>query len=339
MTQVKNILFIRLRLLGDIIFTIPSIQILKQHFPQARVHYVVEEAFRQIGELLPGVDNLMVIPRKIGVADHFKFRKDVRALEIDTVVDFHCGPKSALLTRLTGVSTRIGYQTPNRNYAYTHRSPRKLETPPTHSTYNQAKLLKHLGIETITPESIPPYPAVDVPGDQVSEALKTAIQETASGPRAVIHVGAGSRFRDWGLENFAALIQRLTGRQIEVFLVGNNPEEKRKGGMLARDYPVYDLTGRLSIPETLHLISQSQVFFGVDSGPLHLATLTPTPVVTVYGPNLPEISGPWRRHNVTLIQQDLPCRPCSQKGCPYDTIRCMKSISSDDVYEAINQYI
>ena len=41
----KDVLFIRLRLLGDIVFTIPAIQLFKQRFPGSRLHYVVEERF------------------------------------------------------------------------------------------------------------------------------------------------------------------------------------------------------------------------------------------------------------------------------------------------------
>ena len=54
-----DVLFIRRRLLGDIIFTIPAIQIFKRHRPQSRVHYVVEDRFRDIAEIIPGIDHII----------------------------------------------------------------------------------------------------------------------------------------------------------------------------------------------------------------------------------------------------------------------------------------
>lgn len=339
MNPQKNILFIRLRLLGDIIFTLPALELYKVRFPAGKIYYAVEEKFQEIARLLPGIDDVIVLPRKMTIKEHFHFRKKIKKLGIDTVVDFHSGPKSALLTRFTGARTRIGYITPNRNYAYTHKTPRTFGDAPTHSTFNQAKLLEHLGITGITEDTILPYPAVAVPREPESASLKKMLDKTANHRRITIHVGAGNRFRDWGIGNFSALIKQLCADKRTVFLVGHTPEEKEKGVFLSRIYPIHDFTGRLSIADTLHLISHTDVYCGVDSGPLHLASLTRTPLVALFGPNIPEISGPWRKTDVSLVQLDLDCRPCSQKKCIHDTIKCMKNIKTDDVYEAINRYL
>jgi ADP-heptose:LPS heptosyltransferase len=114
-------LFIRLRLLGDIVFTIPSIRIFKERFPGTPLHYVVEERFSEVAGLLPGVDSVITVPRRRGWRDVLAFRRQVRALGIRTVVDFHSGPGSALLTLASGARHRVGYRTPNRNWAYNIR--------------------------------------------------------------------------------------------------------------------------------------------------------------------------------------------------------------------------
>lgn len=338
----ENILFIRLRLLGDIIFTIPAIKLLKKHHPNTNIYYVVEQKFKEIGELLPDVHELIVLPRKTSMKQHFQFRKQIKSLGIDTVVDFHSGPKSALLTRFTGAAKRIGYKTPNRNYAYTHKTPRKFGDTYTHSVYNQCKLLEHLDIP-VENETLPPYPAVPIDETKINDTLKQFIKQSSkqlnSTKKIVLHVGAGNRFRDWGIENFSALIQRLTDDNIAIFLVGHSQEEQEKGSFLENKHPLHNLTGQLSLRETLYLVSQSDVYFGVDSGPLHLASLTQTPIVTMYGPNIPEVSGPWRQDNVTILQLPLACRPCSQRKCQYNYIKCMKDIKTDDAYQAILRYL
>lgn len=346
----ENILFIRLRLLGDIVFTIPALEIYKQHFPENKIYYVVEDKFREVAELIPGIQQVVSIPRKMGIKQLRQFRAQMKALAINTVVDFHSGPKSALLTRISGAKTRIGYKTPNRNWAYNYLSPRKFKDTafPTHSTFNQAKLLEHLGI-TITETAIPPYPtlaSLAVNENNIGQDIKNLLKNNETGhKKVVIHVGAGNEFRDWGIENFSGLIRQLLRDKVTVFLVGNSEEEKKKGAVLAAQKPslgearVYDLAGRLSIFDMLFLISRAHVYFGVDSGPLHLASLTQTPLVTLYGPNIPEISGPWRKKDVTIIQLPLNCRPCSQRKCIYDTIKCMKNIKTDEVHEAIIQYL
>ena len=73
----RKILFIRLRLLGDIIFTIPAIEIYKKYFPENRIYYVVEERFREISELIPEIHEVIVIPRYMTLKEHFKFRNKI----------------------------------------------------------------------------------------------------------------------------------------------------------------------------------------------------------------------------------------------------------------------
>jgi ADP-heptose:LPS heptosyltransferase len=328
-----KILFIRLRLLGDIIFTIPSIQVFKHHFPDTGVYYVVEEQFREIGALLPGIHQLIVVPRKMGLKKMWQFRKDMRKIGFDTVMDFHSGPKSAQLTWLTGAKLRIGYQTPNRNFAYHRLTPRKFGDSPTHSVYNQAKLLEHLGIP-INMDHLPQYPEITIDETRVGDFVRQALNQKNE-KNVVIHVGAGNTFRDWGSENFSTLIGKLKKHGLRVFLIGSGDVEKQRGAYLRNLHQVHDFTGKLSIAELIYLVSQAAVYLGADSGPLHAASLTPTPLVALYGPNIPEISGPWRKKDVSIIQKKMDCRPCSQRTCKYDIIQCMKNITTDEVYETI----
>jgi heptosyltransferase-1 len=329
----EDVLFIRLRLLGDIIFTIPAIRIFKEQRPQSRIHYVVEERFREIAEIIPGIDNIITVPAKPGWRDIWNFRKKIKNLGIRTAVDFHSGPSSALLTLASGAATRVGYRTPNRNWAYTAMVPRRSETFPSHSVLNQARLLEKIGIAVGT---IPPFPALDFSRFPVSERI-AAVRDIV--PKAVIHLGAGNRFRDWGMENFTSLISELSAKQISVFLIGHNDEEKLRARILSEIPRTYDFSGALPIQELLQLSAGASVYVGADSGPLHLASLTATPLVAFFGPNLAQISGPWRKDRVEIMELDLSCRPCSQRKCKYDTIPCMGNIAVEKVYDAVSKFI
>jgi ADP-heptose:LPS heptosyltransferase len=329
----EDVLFIRLRLLGDIIFTIPAIAIFKARRPQSRVHYVVEERFREMAAIIPGIDNVITVPAKPGWRDIRDFRKKIKSLGIRTAIDFHSGPTSALLTFASGAAKRVGYRTPNRNWAYTHMLPRNSGALPVHSVVNQARLLEEIGVPA---GAVPGFPALDLSRFPLSERL-AAVADI--GPKVVIHLGAGNRFRDWGMENFSALISSLSARQIPVFLIGRNEAEKLRAATLSKIPLTYDFSGTLTIPELLHLIAGAAVYVGADSGPLHLASLTKTPLVGFFGPNLAEISGPWRKERVEILQLDMPCRPCSQRKCGYDTIPCMRNIAVEQVYDAVNKFI
>ncbi len=328
----KKILFIRPRLLGDIVFTIPAVQLYKKNYPESEIYYLVEERFQEAAEIIPGTNEVITVPERMGIKEIIQFRKKIKKLGIQTVIDFHSGPRSALLTLLSGAKCRIGYRTPNRNWAYNQLVPRKSKNISSHSVYNQARLLTPLGID---PQEIPVYPEIDISNEHVSDKI---IKIAELNKKIVIHIGAKKRYRDWGIENFSSLIKLLIQDNYNIFLIGKGEEEEKRGKYLKDLFDIHDFTGKLSIREILFVIKHSDVYFGADSGPLHLASLTKTPIVALYGPNIPEISGPYRNENVTIIQLDLDCIPCHQKSCKFDEVKCMTGIEVSEVYQAIKKF-
>ena len=326
-------LFIRLRLLGDIVFTIPAIQLFKERFPGTRLHYVVEERFSEIAGIIPGIDRVITVPRRRGLKEILAFRRQIRELDVRTAVDFHSGPGSAVLTLASGAARRIGYRTPNRNWAYNHLVDRHSAFAPLHSVHNQARLLQGLGIPV---DVVPPYPEIAVSGFPLSARLASV---RGIRPKVVVHLGAGNRFRDWGMDHFTALVQRLSSGNIPVFLIGGSPDEQARAARLRAIPGVRDFSGPMSAKELLSLIASAAAYVGADSGPLHLASLTSTPLVALFGPNLAAISGPWRRDGVEIIELEMACRPCSQRNCKYGTIPCMRNISVEKVHEAVSRAI
>ena len=109
----KNILLIRLRLIGDVVFTTPIPRALKQVFPGARLTYVVEPAAAPIVRGNPYLDEVIVASRPGGlsrVAADVALALRLRRARYDLVIDLHGGPRSSWLTWASGAPQRIGYQ-------------------------------------------------------------------------------------------------------------------------------------------------------------------------------------------------------------------------------------
>ncbi len=337
--DIKNILLIRLRLLGDIILTIPSITLIKNKYPNCNIYYIVEEEFEGIGRLLPHIKELIVIPKKTGIYDMLKLGRKIKKYNFDTLIDFHSGPKSSQISLLSGIKKKIGYNVPFRSWIYSLAISRKQEKPYIHSVYNQIRLLEGIGIKT-NKKDIPPYPQIIIDKENISRKIIDVITKEK---KIVIHIGAGNNFRDWGTKKYTELSKLLINDGFSVFLIGHGTYEENRGKEIEQKAPVYNFTGQISIKESLFLIQYSNIYFGVDSGPLHLASLTKTPIVAIYGPNVTAISGPWRQDNITILESNMNCRPCNQRVCIYgknnDTIKCMKNIGVNEAYEAIIKYI
>jgi len=115
-----------------------------------------------------------------------------------------------------------------------------------------------------------------------------------------------------------------------VVLVGSSASRETSQALLEEgDGLVADFSGQLSLEETAGIIAGARVFLGNDSGLTHLANLLGTPVVGLFGPTDPHISGPAQPPAVVL-QKPAPCAPCSYKTCPYDH-RCLNNISAGSI--------
>lgn len=77
---------------------------------------------------------------------------------------------------------------------------------------------------------------------------------------------------------------------------------------------------------------------GPDSGPMHIAASTPTPIVALFGSNLSPYNVPWQAKAI-IIEKELICRPCDQRNCISDDFRCIRTITPVEVYTACTQFL
>ena len=345
-----RILLVRLRLIGDVVFTTPAIGALRRRFPDARLTYLVEAAAEPIVKHHPGLDDVVVVERPRGLARwryDLQLARRLRAERFDIAIDFHGGPRSSLLTWATGAPQRIGYDLPGRRWCYTTRLPwtRSL-VPPRHSVLNQWDLLTPLGIE-------PPDRARDAVTMRVDAATEARVQARlaaaavpADAPVIVVHVSAGNPFRRWPAASFASVaadLARDDARRRVIITSGPSEaaaaeavalEARRLAGDAAAGIV---RTGEFDLAELRALVGRAALYIGGDSGPLHVAATTQTPIVALFGPTLPDRSMPWRDPAAGAIAIDagpLPCRPCHQRHCVPGDFRCLTAISPTMVVSA-----
>ena len=210
-----KILLIRLRLIGDVVFTTPMPRALKRAFPDSHLAYLVEPEAAPVVAGNRSIDEVIVAPRPGGLA---RLRVDLglatrlRRARYDVVVDLHGGPRSAWLALLSGAPTRIGYEIPGRTWMYTRRVARPRALRARHSVVNQWDLLEAIdGWPGGGPEQ--DRDAVEMTPDAAAEAAMAArllgAGITAGHELIVVHVSAGNAFRRWPEPAFAALVAGL----------------------------------------------------------------------------------------------------------------------------------
>lgn len=346
-------MLLRLRLIGDVVFTTPLIRALRRAWPDAHLAYVVEPDAAPIVANNPWLDEMIVAPRTHGlrrVADDVRLARELRRRRFDVAIDLHGGPRTAWLTLASGARERIGYDIPGRRWMYTQvvRRARSL-MPPRHSVLNQWDLLEAIPgwrYGPAAPGRDPVEMAIDPAAERrLSDRLRRA---NVSDRHAVIviHVSAGNPFRRWPERFFVETVRTLAdGDPSRRIILSSGPSDRDAAGRITTDARagsaaaadrILDL-GELDLQELRALIARSVLFIGGDTGPLHMAATTATPIVGIYGPTLAERSAPWRApdaHTIAIELKDLECRPCDQRVCAPGDFRCLTTLTPDRVIAA-----
>jgi heptosyltransferase-2 len=99
---------------------------------------------------------------------------------------------------------------------------------------------------------------------------------------------------------------------------------------------VVDLAGRTTLSQAIDLLGASTVVVSNDSGLMHIAAATSTPLVALYGSSDPQYTPPLS-DNAEIIYRDLDCSPCFERDCPLGHLKCLRGIDSHQVAEAVDR--
>jgi lipopolysaccharide heptosyltransferase II len=340
-----KILLIRLREIGDVVFTTPAVHALRRQFPSAHVTYIVEPTAEPVVRHNPDIDELLVAPRTRGLAGlraDVRLGRGLRAQRFDLAIDFHGGPRASLLTWLSGAPRRIGYEVAGRSWMYTDRVARPRELRRRHSVENQWDLLTPLGIGAPDRSSEPVVMRADEDTSRRVSARLADAGITGDDALIVMHVSAGNPFRRWPLEHFVDVARALTAHDARRrVIITAGPSERDAAAEVAAAANAVTC-GDFSLLELRALLDRAALYIGGDSGPLHIAATTGVPIVGLYGPTLPERSAPWRNPRIATVSIDvgaLPCRPCDQRVCAPGDFRCLTGLAPDRVVDAAERLL
>jgi ADP-heptose:LPS heptosyltransferase len=305
----------------------------------------------------PHLDAVIVVPRRRGlrrIVDDLRLARRLRRQRFDLVLDLHGGPRSAWLTWASGARERIGYDIGGRRGVYTRRVARPRELRPRHSVLNQWDLLEAIpGWPGGTPD--PERDRIAIAVDPQADARMTARLRDAGveadDELVVMHVSAGNPFRRWPepffVDTAAAIAAGSTKRRL---VLSSGPSDREaavriaaatRARLGASAHRIIDL-GEFDLQELTSLIGRSRLFVGGDTGPLHIAAATETPVIGLYGPTLSARSAPWRPASIPTIsleRDDLACRPCDQRACAPGDFRCLTHLLPARAIEAAEQVL
>jgi ADP-heptose:LPS heptosyltransferase len=343
-----HILLVRLRQIGDVVFTTPALGALRRHFTDAHLVYLVEPEAAAVVAGHPDLDDVIVAPRVRGTAGFLadvRLGRRLRQARFDLAIDFHGGPRASLLTWLSGAPIRVGYDVAGRSWMYTKVVHRPRVLRPRHSVENQWDLLGALGIAPPTPRDNPMTMAVDADAARRVDTMLADAGVGADEDVVVLHVSAGSPFRRWPLPSFVEVVSRLAALGNRVVVTSGPSEQAAAAEVIdaararlpGERQELVLKSAEIGLAELRALFERAALFIGGDSGPLHIAATSRVPIVGLYGPTLPVRSAPWRSGDAPTESVEvtgLECRPCDQRVCAPGDFRCLTWLRPEQVVEA-----
>ena len=326
-TDIKKILCIKPRGIGDIVLSTIILDNLKAHFPSAQIDYLTELFTKSSVENNPLVHKVITIDKKeFPLKAALKIRKE----RYDMILDLWSNPRSAQITFLSGVKYRVGFAYRGRKYAYNILATSSKGEH--HSAEHNLELLKAIDVPVIS-KKIHYY--VNEKDDHVAKDFIT--KNFIPGKTIIGIIPSGG----WPSKRCDATKWVEIGKAVmEKFNAGIlilwGPGDENDSNYIKGDLPSSVLAPKTTVSEMSGYIKNCSIILANDSGPMHIAAALNIPTLGIFGPTNPKAHGPYSENSAYVIKEDLFCIICNLLECPYHH-ECMIQLPVDSVLNRIEK--
>lgn len=333
-----KILLIRLDRIGDLVLSIPSIQAVRERFPNAFISVMTRPETAPLLEGHPAVDE--VIPyfyekkgRHSGIFGNFNFIREIVRHHFDLAFILHPSLRSYLVPWTAGIPYRVGLKV-DPPFLLSLHVPDTRSQGVRHESEYTLDIIRAFQTESL--DATPPKIYLSFEDrKKISDRLeKEKITEGA--PVVVFHLGASCVSKRWPAQKFEQLADRLLERfpEIRLVTVGGKFERELSKAFEKKGARSVNWAGELSLKELAALLEKSELLISNDSGPVHISSAVGTPTLTLFGRHLPGLSvSRWRAlgSGHEWIHKNVGCVVCLAHRCTID-FECLKAISVDEVF-------
>ena len=315
-----RLLLVKLGAIGDVVMAIPAAHAM--HQAGYEIHWIGGVAAAPILALYPWIHTIPVDEKRLLHSGKLQSFRTLLSLwrklpsgPFDTCATLYYDTRYKLLTLPVRATRKVILSRLDRA---------TILLPGRHHTDEYARILSGRA-DGETPTQLSPIPATSLPPSPLPLSAKPRIVLVPAGARNLLRDDA---LRRWPLENYVALAAALLKAGHEVILAGG-PDDTWASTSFTH-LSVTDIIGKYSLLETLALLNSAAVTVTHDTGPLHLAGITSTAIVAIFGPTDPRGRLPQRANTVALWGgEGFACRPCydGRDYAPCLNNGCMQQIT------------
>ncbi len=318
--------------LGDTIMSLPFIRGIKQHFPENKIHAVVNEGLMEWMNLIPEIDGVLPKTRKKSnsLFNNIATAKNIRkAGKFDLCFCLSDSFSTALIAFLSQIKIRIGHKTDGRSFLLTHSYTYSVERD--HNTKYSMNLLEKYLRKKI---EIKPY------NIELKEKGGISLPE---GTNLVFNINSLEKSRIlpiWKAKEIISGIQQKY--HFNIILIGT-PNEKRSIDILINQLTVnknvYNYAGKTTLVGLTYLLNESDVVISTDTGTAHLANMLGVKLIVLFGAGDYRKTRPQNPNNLIILNKHLPCSPCLKAECKFGEPICLTQIENVEIFNAIDKLL
>jgi lipopolysaccharide heptosyltransferase II len=311
----RRILIVKPSAIGDVVHTLPIFNLIKRRWPQAKVSWLASPVCAPLLEGHRQIEEVIVFNRKryghawrspTASTAFFQFISGLKARQFDWAVDFQGLFRSGWMSWMSGAPVRVGFEDAREGAPafYTHiiNSGGWWHQ---HAIGRYQHLAAALGCENEPIE----FEFATNDTDRAEAAAMVPLDV----PYAVLVPGSMWVTKQWPPEKFNALAKPLRERFGLQTVVLGSAKEVGVAGQIESDF---NLAGKTTLRQSIALLERAQLVVANDSGPMHIASGLRRPLVALFGPTHPVLTGPYGRLD-SVIRLDLPCSPCYGRTCAH----------------------
>jgi heptosyltransferase III len=314
----SRILVISLRRFGDLLLTTPLIRSLRRAWPGSKIDVLTFVKTAGIVAGNPDINHVITMPERPTTTESARlFARLWRRYDI--AISTQSGDRPTLFAFTAG-RLRAGVTTSDdpslarmlKGIALQRSVP---ASDKTHRVEQMLRLADVLGIARVA--------------ELVCPSATPAPQIANGGNYALIHAAPMFTYKEWTHEGWRSVAAGLAKRGLTVIAIGGPGEAERR--YLEEVWKGVTAVHQMEWPQMTSLLAKARVYIGPDTSVTHLAAAAGCNTVALFGPTDPRVWGPWpvggltkpwdasgtiqNRGNVWIVQNPLPCMPCTFEGC------------------------
>lgn len=285
---VHRIVFMRTDRIGDVLMNVPAIRLLRQTYPKAWICLFADASVQDLLKAHPDLDEFMAVDAD-RIKTSFPYRmhcvQNLRRAKFDLAVVSNPDKHLHWIAFLAGIRQRVGYRR-KAHFLLTKTLRDEKAGSGRHEMDLNLKLVKLVSDKSW--DGSCELPVEPKSAEAVSSRLSRALVSKKG--VVAVHPGTSHPAKRWIEEGFAAVCRWADRQGFLPVLIGGSEETAASERVARRsDGAALDWTGSLSLAELAAFFHDRRVraLVSSDSGPVHVAWMSGTPVVALYAKDLP----------------------------------------------------